>query len=115
MSDRHTRVESLLKELAATYIQQEANTDPLITVTRVAISPDYKRATVYFTTIPDGKEKDAEVFLKRSGGDIRGFIKKKASMKIIPFFEFSVDYGERHRQHIDEVAKQIETPLPPLA
>lgn len=114
MSDRHTRVESLLKELAATYIQQEANTDPLITVTRVAISPDYKRATVYFTTIPDGKEKDAEVFLKRSGGNIRGFIKKKASMKIIPFFEFSVDYGERHRQHIDEVAKQIETPKSPL-
>lgn len=108
MSDRHQRVESLLKELAAVYIQQEANTDPLITVTRVGISPDYKRATVFFTTIPDGREKDAEVFLKRSGGHIRGFIKKKANLKIIPFFEFSVDYGERHRQHIDEVAREIE-------
>ncbi|MBY0310367.1 ribosome-binding factor A [Patescibacteria group bacterium] len=108
MSDRHTRVASLLKELAATYIQQEANTDPLITVTRVETSPDYRRATIFFTTLPDGREKDAEVFLKRSGGDIRGFIKKKANLKIIPFFEFSVDYGERHRQHIDIVAREIE-------
>jgi len=112
MSGRHDRVASLLKELAATFIQQEANTDPLITVTRVEVSPDYKRATVYFTTIPDGREHDAEVFLKRSGGNIRGFIKKKAHLKIIPFFEFSIDYGERHRQHIDEVAKQIVNPPP---
>lgn len=108
MSDRHQRVESLIKELAATYIQQEANTDPLITVTRAEISPDYKNATIYVTTLPDGREEKALVFLKRTGGDMRGFIKRKANLKIIPFFEFSIDYGERHRQHIDEVARDIE-------
>ncbi len=108
MSDRHLRVESLIRELVAAFIQQEANADPLITVTHVTTSPDYRRITVYFTTIPDGREEDALNFLKRSGGDIRGFIKKRSNLKIIPFIEFSVDYGERHRQHIDEIAKQIE-------
>ncbi len=108
MSDRHQRVESLIRELVASYIQQEANTDPMITVTRVTTAPDYRRLTVFFTTIPDGREEDALVFLKRTGGDMRGYIKKKSNLKIIPFLEFSVDYGERHRQHIDEIAREID-------
>ena len=56
MSDRHLRVESLIRELVANFIQQEANTDPLITVTRTSTAPDYRRVTIFFTTIPDGKE-----------------------------------------------------------
>jgi ribosome-binding factor A len=108
MSDRHLRVESLIRELVASYIQQEANTDPLITVTRVSSAPDYKRMTIFFTTIPNGREQDALIFLQRFGGDLRGYIKKKSNLKIIPFLEFSIDYGERHRQDIDVLAKEIE-------
>jgi ribosome-binding factor A len=107
MSDRHDRVESLLRELIAGFIQQEANTNPLITVTRVSTSPDYRRITAFFTTIPSGKEADAEIFLKRSGGELRSYIKKNSNLKIIPFIDFMVDYGERHRQHIDEIAREI--------
>lgn len=109
MSDRHDRVASMLAEVAASFIRHEANTDPLITVTRVSISPDYRKATVYFTTIPDGREDDALIFLKRSGSALRSYAKTKAKIKQIPFFDFSVDYGERHRQHIDEVAREIES------
>lgn len=109
MSDRHHRVESLLKEVVATFIQQEANADPLITVTRAATSPDFRRVTIFFTTIPDGREDVALAFLKRSGSEIRGAIKKKCNLKIIPFVEFSVDYGERHRQHMDTIANTIES------
>ncbi len=108
MNDRHLRVESLISELVASFIQQEANTDPLITVTRATTSPDYRRVTIYFTTIPDGREEDALAFLKRSGSELRGYVKKKSNLKIIPFIEFSVDYGERHRQDIDVIAREIE-------
>lgn len=108
MSERHLRVESLIKEIIASYIQHEANTDPLITVTRASTSPDYRRITIFFTTIPDGREEDALIFLKRIGGDLRNYVKRKSNLKIIPFLEFSVDYGERHRQHIDEIARKIE-------
>lgn len=85
----------------------EANTNPLITITRVDVSPDLKRAIVFFTTIPDGKEADALIFLKRSGSHVRKYIKEKARMKRIPHFDFMVDAGERHRQNIDEVFQQI--------
>lgn len=106
--DRHDRVRSLITELVATFIRNEANPDPLITVTNLTTSPDYKKVTVFITTIPDGKEEDALIFLKRKGGELRGFIKKKTSLKTIPHLDFEIDRGERHRQHIDEVARDIE-------
>ena len=107
MSDRHLRVESLLREIVAKFVRQEANTDPLITITRVSVSPDYRKALVLFTTIPNNKEEDALIFMKRSGKDLRTFVKKNSNFKIIPFLEFMVDYGERHRQDIDEVVNEI--------
>ncbi len=108
MSERHERVESLIRELAASFIQTEANPDPLITVTHVGSSPDYRRATVFFTTIPEGKEQDALIFLKRSGSEMRHFIKKKSNLKIIPHLDFEVDFGERHRQHTDEILSHLK-------
>jgi ribosome-binding factor A len=106
-NDRHIRVASLLKEFAATFIAHEANTDPMITVTRVGISPDYKNTTVYITTIPDGRASDALIFLQRHAGELRQHIKKKSNLKIIPHIQFEVDYGEIHRQHTDEVFRNI--------
>jgi ribosome-binding factor A len=108
MSDRHQRVSSLIREVAATFIQQEANTDPLITVTDVTISPDFRRATVLFTTLPEGKEAPALHFLQRNGGELRKHIKRKCNLKIIPHLDFRLDVGERHRQHMDEIVREIE-------
>ncbi len=106
--ERHRRVESLIRELVAGYLQVEANTDPMITVTKVTSSPDYRQVTVYVTTIPDGREAEALAFLKRSGREIRGHIKRKSNLKQIPFVTFAIDAGERHRQHIDDIARKIE-------
>lgn len=107
MSERHERVESLIRELAAAFIQSEANSDPLITVTHVATSPDYRRVTVYVTTIPSTKEEQALIFLKRNAGEFRRYVKQKSSLKIIPHIEFAIDHGERHRQHIDDIARDL--------
>lgn len=97
----------MLKEQAATFIQQEANSDPLITVTGATISPDYKRVTIFFTTIPDAKQDEALIFLKRNGSEFRQHVKKNCNLKFIPHVDFEVDYGERHRQHIDDIARNI--------
>lgn len=107
MSERHERVASLIRELAATFIQNEANSDPLITVTHVSTSPDYRRVTIFVTTIPDTKEEAALIFLQRNGGELRRFIKQKSSLKVIPHIDFAIDRGERHRQHIDDIVRDI--------
>jgi len=106
--DRHERVNALVKDLAAAFIQIESNSDPLITVTSANISPNYRNATIFITTIPDGREEDALIFLKRHGGDMRTYIKKHSKFKTIPRIDFAVDAGERHRQHIDRIASEIK-------
>lgn len=108
MNDRHVKMTQLIKELAATFIQGEANSDPMITVTNVDLSPDMRRAIIFVTTIPDGRENDAVIFLKRNATAMRDFFKKKARMKYIPHLEFMVDAGEKHRQHMDELVREIE-------
>jgi ribosome-binding factor A len=105
MSDRIRRITSLLRELAATFIQSEANPQPLITVTGADISSDLKHATVLVSVFPEAQEQDAIVFLKRKGGDFRAFVKQRANLKDIPFFDFAIDYGEKSRQQLDHVAE----------
>lgn len=107
-SDRQIRASALIKELVATFIQQEANSNPLITVTSVDVSPDTSRAIIFVTTIPDGREADALIFLKRNATELRNYLKRKARMKNIPHIEFMVDAGERHRQHMDDLVRDIE-------
>lgn len=109
MEDRQTKVATLLAELAAKYVQQESNPNPLITITRADVSKDYKNATVFFTTIPEDRQEDALVFLKRSGGDMRRYVMKHMRIKHIPHLDFMVDYGERHRQNIDKLVAETGT------
>jgi len=108
MNDRNIKLANLIKEVAATFIQQEANLNPLITVTRVDVSPDGHRVIIFFTTIPDGKENDALIFLKRHSTELRNYLKRKARLKRIPHIECMIDAGERQRQHLDELVKGID-------
>lgn len=107
--DRNIRLTGILKELIATFIRLEANSDPMITVTNLDLSPDSKRAIIFVTTIPDGRENDALIFLKRNATHLRNYLKKHARIKNIPHLDFMVDAGEKHRQHMDELITDINT------
>ncbi len=106
--DKHDKVRSVLTEVIAKFIREEANHNPLITVTNLTVSTDYKSVTALITTIPDSAEADALIFLKRKATELRNYIKKNARLKYIPHIDFAIDYGERHRQHIDEITQKIE-------
>ena len=106
--DRSERVKSLLMEMIASFIREEANSNPLITVSNLVVSPNNRDVRVLITTIPNGGEANALIFLKRKGTDLRNYIKKKGRFQYIPHIEFEIDYGERHRQHIDEITQKIE-------
>jgi len=98
----------IIKELAAKFVQHEANPNPLITVTNIDLSPDWKRAMVMFTTIPDERADDALIFLKRNASEMRHYFKKHGRFKTIPHLDFMVDAGEKHRQHMDELVREID-------
>jgi len=107
-SDKHIRMTGIIGELAARFIQSEANTNPMITVTNIDLSPDWKRALIMVTTIPDGREADALIFLKRNASEMRQYFKKHGRFKTIPHLDFMIDAGEKHRQHIDQLSQEIK-------
>ncbi len=107
MSDKHQTVAEIIRSATAQFVLREANTDPMITVTRVEVAPNFRQVQILFTTIPDNREADALAFLQRHGSDLRHYLKKETKLKRIPHLVFAVDYGERHRQHIDELWNDI--------
>jgi ribosome-binding factor A len=100
------RLKDLIRETAGEFIQLESNGLSLITVTRVEIGDRGARADIYFTVLPQDKEKAAQEFLKRKRPEFREFFTKKCRrMHHIPFFDFTLDLGEKNRQNIDEISK----------
>jgi ribosome-binding factor A len=100
---REEKIKNNIKELAALYIEREAGPTSLITVTRVLLSPDNKKATIMITVMPKEKEKAAYGFIKRNLGDLRKNITKNLRINPIPFLDVQIDEGEKHRQKIDEL------------
>ena len=105
MTQRNEKVANLLKELSAQFLAREDNKTSLITITSTNVSPDLKRATVFMTVLPETKESEALSFVKRKRGELREHLKKNMTTKVIPFIDFDIDRGEKHRQKIDELLR----------
>ena len=105
MTQRNEKMANFIKEQAALFLAREDNKTSLITVTSATVSPDLKRATIYITVLPDSKEKLALEFVKRKRRELREFLKKNMTTKIIPFIDITIDLGEKNRQKIDELLR----------
>lgn len=95
-----------VKQLAANFIEREAEHTSLITVTRADISPDLKNSTIYISVLPDSQAENALNFCKRKLGDFKRYAKAHLHMKAIPFFDVVLDVGEKNRQRIDELERE---------
>jgi len=100
-TQRQNQVAEQIAHIAATFLERESNRQSLITVTRADVAPDLTRATVYFTVMPDTLEDGALGFVKRKRTEFRTYLKKHAHLRRLPFVDFDIDRGEKHRQHLD--------------
>ena len=107
MTKRQDRLNELLRETAASFTQTITNNQSLITITRADVSPDVKQCKIYFTSLPEDQQHIAEPFLNRHASELRAYAKSRLNMKRLPFFKFELDHGERHRQKIDEISRNI--------
>lgn len=82
------------------------NTSSLLTVTKVELTSDGKRATIFFTVFPDTFEKTALEFAKRKRPDFKEFVKENSKLGRIPLLDFEIDSGEKNRQKIDSLLNQ---------
>ncbi len=100
---RGVKIANHIRELAALYIEREAGPTSLITVTRVLLSPDNKKATIMVSVLPREKEKAAYGFIRRNLGELRKYVTKGLKINPIPFLDVQIDEGEKNRQKIDEL------------
>lgn len=107
MDFKHEKTEHLIQKLAGEFIERESNRNSLITVTRVYIPSDLKRATILFTVLPEGQEENALNFLKRMRGEFKDYFKKHAKIGRIPFFDFELDKGEKLAQRIRDLSEEV--------
>ena len=105
MTLRQEKVISTIKRAAGEFIEETAGRESMITTIRADISKDLKNSTIYISVFPEEKEGDALNFLKRKRGDFREYFKTKVKIRILPFFDFKIDAGEKHRQKIDELTR----------
>lgn len=103
MDFRHEKIENLIQKHAGEFIERESNRNSLITVTRVYVPSDMKRATILCTVLPEGQEENAINFLKRLRGEFKDYFKKNVKMGRIPFFDFELDKGEKLAQRIRDL------------
>jgi ribosome-binding factor A len=106
MSQRMQKVEQLVKELTAQFLNRESTNASLITVTSASVSPDLKKATIFITAFPDTGEKTALLFAKRKRSEMREFLKEYMQTKNVPFIDVEIDRGEKNRQKIDELIRE---------
>ncbi len=104
MSDIRThRIEEILHNLSARFLLENGNGSSLLTVTHVALSPNGKYATIFFTVFPTEFEKTALEFAKRKRSDFKQYVREHSKLGIIPQLDFAIDLGEKNRQRIDEL------------
>lgn len=111
-SERILKVEQEILGLVQDFFQRESSGLSLITVTRVDISSDMHNGTVFITVLPESKEDAAINFAKRMRTDMRKYVMKRLPVKVIPFFEVEIDYGEKNRQHIDALLRKEKKKQP---
>jgi ribosome-binding factor A len=114
MSQRNVRVNELLKreisEILHTRYQQES---VYITITEVDVSPDHRKAHVFFSVI--GGQDRARISLKwlqKNHREIRHQVGKRIVLKHLPHLQFHFDPSIARGNQILQILDDLDEPEP---
>lgn len=107
MTIRQEKVAGRLQEIISNFLNREATTQSVVTVTHCEVSSDLKNVTAYLSVFPESFETEALAFTKRRRSDLRSVIADQMNIKVIPFVEFEIDAGEKNRQQIEKILGKI--------
>lgn len=100
---RIEKLEILLREEIAAGIDRaiEFSAGTLVTITRVAVSPDGRYATVYFSAL-GGSRANALAVLQKNAYHLQQEINRALRMRPVPKIRFAHDEGEEKRERVEE-------------
>ncbi len=104
--NREEKIEEVLRNAAAEFLQRESNRLSLITVTRVIMFDKLTKATVLMTVLPENRQDEAVEFAQRNRQDFKEYLKKHTRLQRLPSVNFQIDFGEKNRQRIDEISQK---------
>lgn len=105
-TQRQIQISLEVLAIAQDFFQRESSGASLITVTRAEVTADMKNGTIFITALPESKEPAALDFAKRMRSELRHYVMKRLPVKVIPFFEIEIDYGEKNRLHVEELLRK---------
>ncbi len=105
---KHERAKGILKDLVSEFIGRISNRTSLITVTGFEITDNEKEATILISVLPDHQAQAAVDFISRNLTELREYVMKKSALRSIPYFKVMIDFGEKNRQHIDELSLDVK-------
>lgn len=92
MSRKRERLSNLLKEEVAQILKHAQDQRlTMAVITRLELSQDLRHAKVYFTTIPEGAEKEVEKALESAKGYIKNQLIKNLDIRFVPELTFRFD------------------------
>ena len=107
MDTKNEKLKEVIREAAATYFSRESNRTSLITITNVELFARNSRAKVLFTVLPETQEQAALDFMNRQLTSFREYVMENTRIMRVPFFEIAIDTGEKNRQHIDALSRNV--------
>jgi len=109
---RTARVGEEVREVLAEAIQRLK--DPrvgFVTVTGVKVSPDLKRAWVYYTSLGDAKARaGTRAALRSANAHLRAVIGREVRLKYLPELSFEEDASIQHAEKIDGLLATLHRP-----
>lgn len=108
-SSRPKRVAEAVKNELTLLLLQKTR-DPRLTsvsIARVEMTPDIKRATVFFHLSPGGNPKKTLQGFEKAKGFLRSQLAARLNLRYTPELIFRYDRGNEELEHLDELFRQI--------
>ena len=111
MSTRPERVAEEYREVLAEEIPRLK--DPrigFVTITHVDVSPDLRRATVFYTVLGEDRDHRAtRAGLQSARKRLRAALGQKVRMKFTPELDFEEDVGLSQVERVSQLLREIQT------
>lgn len=109
-SKRTDRVSEEFREILAEEIPRLK--DPrvgFVTVTSVSVTPDLRRARVFYTALGDeGERKATRAGLRSAAGHLRQVLGNEVRIKFLPELEFEEDQTEIRAGRVNQLLRKIQ-------
>jgi len=81
-----------------------------VTITRVEVTPDLRRASIYYTVLGENKEqRSTRAGLESARAHLRAVLGHKVRLKFTPELDFEEDVGLQQVERVNELLRQIES------